>query len=121
VTSVSTLSTAHQPLKTPRERAADSFHAALSAVLTAGLDDALAAGDHPRAVSFINRGFAEGDPELGCDLLCRAIAAVGPARTWTVQLAPRPSYRGPVGGGEPPVKQLASGGREFAQIRPRQA
>jgi hypothetical protein len=84
-------STAHKPLKTPREREADSFHAALAAVLTAGLDDALAAGDHPRAVGLINRGFAEGDPRLGCDLLCRAIAAVGPARTWTVQIAPPPS------------------------------
>jgi hypothetical protein len=74
--------------KSPREKSADSFHAALTAILTAGLDDALAAGDHARAVSFINRGFAEGDPILGCDLLRRAIAAVGPARTWTVQIAP---------------------------------
>ncbi|MEV6844832.1 hypothetical protein [Actinoplanes sp. NPDC051411] len=74
--------------KTPREKEADSFHAALAAVLTAGLDDALEAGDHTKAVSFINRGFAEGDPQLGCDLLCRAIEVVGPARTWTVQIAP---------------------------------
>lgn len=77
-----------EPTKTLRERGADSFHAALAAVLTAGLEDALEAGDHPRAISFINRGFAEGSPQLGCDLLCRAMAVVGTARTWTVQLAP---------------------------------
>jgi hypothetical protein len=77
-----------QPTKTLREKGADSFHAALAAVLTAGLEAALEAGDHPRAISFINRGFAEGTPQLGCDLLCRAMAAVGAARTWTVQLAP---------------------------------
>jgi hypothetical protein len=77
-----------EPAKTLRERGADSFHAALAAVLAAGLEDALEAGDHPRATSFINRGFAEGSPQLGCDLLCRAIAVVGAARTWTVQLAP---------------------------------
>lgn len=76
------------PTKTLREKGADSFHAALSAVLTAGLEAALEAGDHPRAISFINRGFAEGSPQLGCDLLCRAITAVGAARTWTVQLSP---------------------------------
>jgi hypothetical protein len=77
-----------QPAKTLRERGADSFHAALAAVLAAGLQDALEAGDHPRAISFINRGFAEGSPQMGCDLLCQAIAVVGTARTWTVQLAP---------------------------------
>ncbi len=81
-------STLREPTKTLREKGADSFHAALAAVLTAGLEDALEAGDHPRAISFINRGFAEGSPQLGCDLLCRAIAVVGPARTWTVQIAP---------------------------------
>lgn len=77
-----------EPAKTARERGADSFHAALATVLAAGLEDALEAGDHSRAVSFVNRGFAEGSPQLGCDLLCRAIAVVGTARTWTVQLAP---------------------------------
>jgi hypothetical protein len=76
------------PAKTLREKGADSFHAALAAVLTAGLEDALEADDHARAISFINRGFAEGTPQLGCDLLCRAISVVGTARTWTVQLAP---------------------------------
>jgi hypothetical protein len=76
------------PAKTLREKGADSFHAALAAVLAAGLEDALAAGDYPRAVSFINRGFAEGSPQMGCDLLCRASAVVGAARTWTVQIAP---------------------------------
>jgi len=79
---------APEPTKTPREKQADGFQAALAAVLTAGLTSALEAGDHPRAISFINRGFAEGSPRLGCDLLCQAIAAVGAARTWTVQLAP---------------------------------
>jgi hypothetical protein len=88
MTAVSIPSTSRQSLKSPREKRADSFHAALVAALTTGLEDALAAGDHPRAVGFINRGFAEGDPELGCDLLRRAIAVVGPARTWTVQIAP---------------------------------
>jgi hypothetical protein len=83
-----TPSSLRKPVKTLREKGADSFHAALAAVLTAGLDDALESGDHPRAVSFINRGFAEGSPQLGCDLLCRAISVVGAARTWTVQLAP---------------------------------
>ena len=77
-----------EPVKTLREKGADSFHAALAAVLTAGLEAALEAGDHARATVFINRGFAEGTPQLGCDLLCRAIAVVGAARTWTVQLAP---------------------------------
>jgi hypothetical protein len=77
-----------EPVKTLREKGADSFHAALAAVLSAGLEDALEAGDHARAVSFINRGFAEGNPQLGCDLLCRAISVVGAARTWTVQIAP---------------------------------
>jgi hypothetical protein len=80
--------TLREPVKTLREKGADSFHAALAAVLTAGLENALQAGDHPRAVSFINRGFAEGSPQMGCDLLCRAIAVVGAARTWTVQIAP---------------------------------
>ena len=77
-----------EPTKTPREKQADGFQAALAAVLAAGLASALEAGDHPRAISFINRGFAEGSPQLGCDLLCQAIAVVGGARTWTVQLAP---------------------------------
>jgi len=81
-------STVREPTKTLREKGADSFHAALAAVLAVGLEDALEAGDHPRAISFINRGFAEGSPQLGCDLLCRAIAVVGAARTWTVQIAP---------------------------------
>lgn len=76
------------PAKTLRERGVDSFHAALAAVLTTALENALDAGDHPKAISLINRGFAEGNPQLGCDLLCRAIAVVGTARTWTVQLAP---------------------------------
>lgn len=83
-----TAPTPRQPARTLREKGAHSFRAALAAALTAGLDDALAAGDHPRAVRFVNRGFAEGGPELGCELLCRAMAAVGSARTWTVQLAP---------------------------------
>jgi hypothetical protein len=81
-------STVREPTKTLREKGADSFHAALAAVLTAGLENALEAGDHPKAISFINRGFAEGSPQLGCDLLCRAITVVGAARTWTVQLSP---------------------------------
>jgi hypothetical protein len=81
-------STLREPAKTLREKGVDSFHAALAALLTAGLEDALDAGDHPRAVSFINRGFAEGSAQLGCELLCRAIAVVGTARTWTVQIAP---------------------------------
>lgn len=86
-------SSSNEPAKTLRDKGAASFHAALAAVLTAGLDDALEAGDHPRAVSFINRGFAEGNPQLGCDLLCRAMAKVGTARTWTVQLAPLAQVR----------------------------
>ncbi len=77
------------PTKTLREKGADSFHAVLATVLTAGLMDALEAGDHQRATSFINRGFAEGNAQLGCELLCRAIESVGAARTWTVQLAPQ--------------------------------
>jgi hypothetical protein len=81
------------PTKTLRQKGAESFHAALAAVLAAGLEDALQAGDHPRAVNLINRGFAEGTPQLGCDLLCRAIAVVGAARTWTVQLAPPSGVR----------------------------
>jgi hypothetical protein len=81
-------SRSREPVKTLREKGADSFHAALAAVLTAGLEAALEAGDHPKAVNFINRGFAEGSPQLGCDLLCRAMSVVGTARTWTVQLAP---------------------------------
>lgn len=82
------MQTVRKPIKTLREKGADSFHAALAGALTAGLEDALATGDHDRAVSFINRGFAEGSPQLGCDLLCRAMAVVGTARTWTVQMAP---------------------------------
>ncbi|GHJ43183.1 hypothetical protein Cs7R123_05250 [Catellatospora sp. TT07R-123] len=80
-------SLSREPAKTLRERGADSFHASLAAVLATGLEHALEAGDHSRAVSIINRGFAEGSPELGCELLCRAMAVVGTARTWTVQLA----------------------------------
>ena len=76
------------PAKSLRQKGADNFHAALASVLAAGLENALEAGDHPRAISYINRGFAEGTPQLGCDLLCRAIAVVGAARTWTVQLTP---------------------------------
>lgn len=72
----------------PRQRELNGFDAALAAALTNGLTEALRVGDHPRAVSFINRGFAEGSPQLGCDLLCQAIAVVGSARTWTVQIAP---------------------------------
>ncbi|MDI6105856.1 hypothetical protein QLQ12_45525 [Actinoplanes sp. NEAU-A12] len=78
-----------EPTKTLREKATDRFHAALAGVLAAGIEDALAAGDHARAVSLINRGFAEGSPELGCELLYQAIAVVGAARTWTVQIAPQ--------------------------------
>ncbi|WP_157437142.1 hypothetical protein [Actinoplanes subtropicus] len=94
------LSRSREPAKTLREKGEDSFHAALAAILTAGLEAALEAGDHPRAISFINRGFAEGRPQLGCDLLYRAIAVVGAARTWTVQLAPlacAPQQSGPLG------------------------
>jgi hypothetical protein len=76
------------PPKTLREKGADSFHAVLAGLLTAGLVEALEAGDHDKAINFINRGFAEGSPQLGCELLCRAIESVGAARTWTVQLAP---------------------------------
>lgn len=81
--------TVREPAKTFRQKGADSYHAALAGVLTGALEDALRTGDHPRAVQLINRGFAEGTPQLGCDLLCRAIAVVGAARTWTVQLAPQ--------------------------------
>ncbi|MGC5033745.1 hypothetical protein [Micromonospora sp. DT229] len=77
-----------KPVKNLREKGAESFHSALSKVLTTALENALEAGDHPKAISVINRGFAEGSAQLGCDLLCRAIAVVGTARTWTVQLAP---------------------------------
>ncbi|MFF5083442.1 hypothetical protein ACFY36_40885 [Actinoplanes sp. NPDC000266] len=83
-----TVSPLPQPAPTLREKSAASFHAAVAAALTAGLERALEAGDHEKAIGFINRGFAEGSPELGCDLLCRATAVIGPARTWTVQLAP---------------------------------
>ena len=76
------------PTKNLREKEADSFHAALAALLATGVADALEAGDHPRAISFINRGFAEGTPEMGCDLLRQAMSLVGGARTWTVQIAP---------------------------------
>jgi hypothetical protein len=81
-------STLRQPTKSPLEKEAHGFQAALAVALANGLAGALEAGDHPRAVSFINRGFAEGSPQLGCDLLCQAIAVVGPSRTWTVQIAP---------------------------------
>ncbi|WP_328472809.1 hypothetical protein OHA21_10880 [Actinoplanes sp. NBC_00393] len=80
--------TTREPGKTLRERGADSFQAALAAVLAAALEEALTAGDHARAIRLINRGFAEGSPQLGCELLCRASAVVGTARTWTVQLTP---------------------------------
>ncbi|WP_249998501.1 hypothetical protein [Actinoplanes sp. M2I2] len=80
--------TVREPARTLREKGAHSFHAALAAVLVTALDEALASGDHERAVTLVNRGFAEGSPQLGCDLLCRAMAVVGTARTWTVQLAP---------------------------------
>ena len=81
-------SSSSDPARTLREKEAASFHAVLATVLTTGLDDALAAGDHQRAVSIVNRGFAEGSPQMGCALLCRAMGSVGTARTWTVQLAP---------------------------------
>ncbi|GAA2660337.1 hypothetical protein [Paractinoplanes durhamensis] len=89
---MSALSTVTAP-KTLREKGADSFHAVLGTVLTAALDAALEAGDHPKAITIINRGFAEGTPQLGCALLCRAIEVVGAARTWTVQLAPQTTIR----------------------------
>ncbi len=78
-----------------RDRGAANFHAVLARVLTTALEDALAAGDHAKAISLINRAFAEGTPQMGCELLCRASEAVGAARTWTVQLAPlnRPRQR----------------------------
>ena len=81
-------STVRPPVRNLRERGADSFHAALAAVLAAGLEAALEAGDHAKAVNLINRGFAESTPQVGCDLLRRAIEVVGAARTWTVQIAP---------------------------------
>lgn len=74
--------------KTLREKSADSFNAALTTVLTTALENALGAGDHEKAVAIVNRGFAEGSPELGCDLLHRAMSVVGTARTWSVRLAP---------------------------------
>ena len=76
------------PARTQRERDAESWQAVLATVLTAGLEAALEAGDHPKAIALINRGFAEGSPQLGCTLLCRAMAVVGAARTWTVQMSP---------------------------------
>ncbi len=80
-----------EPIKNLRERGADSFHAALGAVLWTGILAAIEADDHPRVVVLINRAFAEGTPELGCDLLRQAMQAVGSTRTWTVQMAPRAS------------------------------
>ncbi|WP_127503021.1 hypothetical protein [Actinoplanes solisilvae] len=74
--------------KTLREKSADSFNSALATVLAAALEDALNSGDHEKAVAIVNRGFAEGSPDLGCDLLHRAISVVGTARTWSVRLAP---------------------------------
>jgi hypothetical protein len=71
-----------------RDRGAANFHAVLARVLTTALDQALEAGDHPKAISVINRAFAEGTTQMGCDLLCRAGETIGAARTWTVQLAP---------------------------------
>jgi hypothetical protein len=76
------------PMKNLRDKEADSFHTVLATILTTGLRDALDAGDHPRAIMFINRGFAEGTPQLGCELLRHAMTVVGTARTWTVQLTP---------------------------------
>ncbi|MEU8817325.1 hypothetical protein [Actinoplanes sp. NPDC048796] len=83
-----TVSPSPRPVPTLRERSAASFHAVLATALTAGLEQALEAGDHQKAIGFINRGFAEGSPQLGCELLCRATEVIGSARTWTVQLAP---------------------------------
>ena len=82
-------SRSREPAKNLREKGADSFYAALGTALATGLADALAAGDYPRAVSFINRGLAEGTPQLGCDLLHQAMTTVGGARTWTVQIMPQ--------------------------------
>ena len=79
---------AREPLKNLREREADRYHAVLATILSTGLAEALEAGDHAKAVGLINRGLAEGTPELGCDLLRQAMAGVGGARTWTVQIAP---------------------------------
>ncbi len=78
-----------EPVKNLRERGADSFHAALSAVLWTAIMAALEADDHPRVVVLINRAFAEGTPEMGCELLRKTMLAVGGTRTWTVQMAPR--------------------------------
>jgi hypothetical protein len=84
-----TSSMVREPVKTLREKGADSFHAALAGVLANALENALAIGDHEKAVNIVNRGFAEGNPQLGCDLLHRAMSVVGTARTWTVALAPQ--------------------------------
>lgn len=74
--------------KTLREKGLDRFQEVLAAILTAGLEEALAAGDQERVVALINRAFAEGSPQLGCRLLCRASEVVGAARTWTVRISP---------------------------------
>ncbi|GAA4934328.1 hypothetical protein [Actinoplanes utahensis] len=87
------MSTPPTSAKSFREKGAAGFHAALAAVLTTALESALEEGDHARVVTLVNRGFAEGSPELGCELLCRAMASVGTARTWTVQLAPLAQVR----------------------------
>jgi hypothetical protein len=83
-------STTRVPTKNLREKEADSYYAALAGILAAGLAEALEAGDHEAAVGFINRGLAEGTPQLGCDLLHQAMTTVGGARTWTVRIAPAP-------------------------------
>ncbi|HLL69769.1 MAG TPA: hypothetical protein VK453_29245 [Micromonosporaceae bacterium] len=77
-----------EPARTPREKEVDGFNTVLATILANQLTAALAADDHPRAVGLINRGFAEGSPQMGCALLCQAIAIVGSGRTWTVQIAP---------------------------------
>jgi hypothetical protein len=82
------LTASREPVKNLREREADRYHAVLATILATGLADALEAGDHAKAVGIINRGLAEGTPQLGCDLLRQAMATVGAARTWTVQIAP---------------------------------
>jgi hypothetical protein len=84
------LPASREPVKNLREREADRYHAVLSTILASGLAEALAEGDHAKAVGFINRGLAEGSPQLGCDLLRQAMDTVGGARTWTVQIAPAP-------------------------------
>lgn len=86
-------STSREPTKNLREREADRYLAALAGVLATGLADALEAEDYPRAISLINRGLAEGTPELGCDLLRQAMTTVGGSRTWTVQIAPQARVR----------------------------